>query len=945
MENFEGAPSTGQINRDVVTIEDDELELDLPVATGETEASTLAQYAEKDYIDTQLTSVHPADVEEDLVNLRGMDKDTARGSIVAAVKPKIDKDLASGYSVEETRSYLKDNEYPDDLIDDLLMTKQEAGEYIPPLLSDVAEKNEVTNENVTELMAQARNVHELQMPFIKSVVADVTDDRVYQRKYKEYHMNLSYSIANTMRKLGHEVTVTDKGVVVDANGKEVDESFVQDIAAMENELISAVGLGIIAVKGVEAIPGFGKFGWLAKKGTQLAASVGGASVGASAGRALDVLHNSIKVKEELESKHIITRMRDAGVASATYDLIGIPMIAGGIQMIRGLGKGYDLLIEGNKQGAYTALKDLLHVDDSQVDEIIRLWEKNTGETVEGITRAKRALQVVPLSVPGAETIVAHAAGKKPKSGFAVSHMIDNRAKDLLFNTGRMTNDNIGTVLHDELNKYTDSVKDAYTGLKDFATDATKESKYAFDYDKLALDPLMERINTSLTNESVRKRFGFYMEQIRDIGNVTTRKAETKTIQRPFARSGATETKVAIAKEIAPESNHIRSFSDLLDLRKTINEFKSNTKIQKKEDFEAVKAVLAQVDGEIARVAKKEIPNGATWVKEWNKANIEYSKMFKLRKNVMYRALTRKGIDHKKIVSALMGRVNAIDGTFQQVLGKLPKRVREQTEGAVLDVLAKKHTIGFESGLQATHFPLLAEELRFVGFSSPKAREMKRAINEFDRVFKNDYALSRSLGQINVPGFQHYMTTNPVVRMQYEAASLGMDYVKRLLPGQTGQIVAMVTNVAKLIAKPTDSKLMAKIMTELPADSELSSSIRRLAIEYAKRGEKEYYPKVPVYRTGVPGSMAKTKDGPLGKGMYWNTSKATVKTRSRITGGKIVKERLLPSRIAVKQNIADALGVDDFDMGSFKETEGLVELLKNRGYSGVSEGDAVLMFKE
>ena len=951
MEDFKGAPRTGTIVRDAVEIEDAGGMEQVVLAPKETEADALANKARTNFVSDRIEqNMHISDIEQALINEQGASPQEARGTLIDTIKPMISSEIQRGNTAADLRAYLKQEaDYPDDLLTDLF--DYEGAPYRPPLLSDI--NAEVTAGNLDELTSAARNVHELRMPFIKSVVANLSEDREGQRKYHQYSMDLSYNIANTLRKLGRDIQVDDRGNLVEVTeggAIPVDESILYSIADSEKEITGSVIGSVAGYKAanlVTQIPGFGKFGKLAKVGIKGASMIAGGSTGASLGRTLDITANAMRVKEELDAKHYVARMKDAGVANATWEAIGTPVFFGGAKLIQGIGKGYDLFIEGNKQGAYEALKDLMHLSDKQVDDIIVKWEQATGEKVKGLTRAKRALQVVPLSRPGGESIVSHAAGKSPKAGAAVAHMIDNRAKDLLENTGRMTNDNVGTVLHDELGKYTDTVKSYYTGIKDMALDATADIPYKFNYDKLALDPLMDRINTSLTNEAVRKRFGYYMEQIRDIGNVTAKPAETKVVTRKFTRGGKGEPVqqvIDVPAEVVKGSNEIRSFGDLLDLRKTVNEFKSNTKIRNKEDFEAVKAVLSSLDKEIARVARKEIPNGNTWLKEWRKANIEYSKMFKLKENVLYKALTKKGVNNKKIVAALQNNITAIDGTFMQVLAKLPKRVQQQTESAVLDVLAKKHTIGFESGLQATHFPNLAEELKHVGFTSPEAREMKRAVAKLAEVFKNDVDLSRSVGQVNAPGFQHYLTTNPVARIKYEAANYGFDYVKRLAPTQQGKNIALITNVAKLIENPTNSKQMAIVLKELPVDSELSTTIRKMAIEFAKWGEKESYPKVPVYRTGTPGSMAKAKDGPLGRGQYWNTSKDVIRKRARTTGGKVMKEKLLPSRIAVEQNIKDALGVEDFDMKLLKGNDELVELLKKRGYDGVSAGDEVMIFK-
>jgi len=934
------APSTGSINRDTVAIEKGGITEQLPVDKELGETGTLAAKAETSYVEEQLGAGNNVEsVENDLVKVKGMSPDIARGVLLDTLSPMIAAEVDKGTPPESVRSMLQnDLGYPEDLLED--MFSKETRPYRPPLLADVTEQNTVKDDDLELLTAQARNVHALQMPFFENLVGLKSD-----RAYKQFNMDLSYSIANTLRKLGKPVEVADNGDLIDATtGKEVDESMLYDIAASENEIIgSIVGSGI-ALRAVDAIPGFGKFGWLAKKALKLGGLASGGAIGASTGRALDIAYNAVKVKEELNAKKVIAQMKDAGVLSATFDVMGTTAFVIGNAGVKKVGRAFQAVLEGNKEGGFRALKELMNLDNSQIDDIIATWEKSTGEKVTGLTRATRALKVVPLTEPGGELIVGGASSLAANTGFSIARTIDKRAKNLIEDVSRMTNDNIGTVLNDELGKYTQSVKDFYTGIKNMALDATEDSTYAFDYDKLALDPLMEKLNKSLTNEAKRKEFGYLMERIRDIGNVTTAPAETVKIERKFARGGPKTTVVKKDAVVQKSVNNIRSFGDLLDLRRTVNQIKSKVKNMPREDFEAYKAVTTSLDAEIARVAKDEIPNGATWLKTWKQANQEYSNMFTLKENVLYKALTSKGVDPARVVNALKRNITDIDGTFMKVLAKLPERARGQAEGAVLDVMLKKFTLGDAASSQAINFPKLADELKHVGFTSPKAKEMKRAISVFANVFKNDQALSRVSRQLSIDGFANTLTTSPTARAQYAFAATMFNYVKRLVPSQKGRAVALVTNAAKLMENPANSKVMSEVLRELPLNHEATSMIHKMAKEFAQWGEKDISPKVNLYRTGVPGSTFKSKDGPLGKGVYWTTNKSTARARSRVTKGAVIKEPMLPERVATKETVETILGVTNFDMRKFKSNPKLVEALKAQGFEGISVLEEVLMFK-
>lgn len=930
MEDLLSAPSTGTIDRSTVEIEDPAGETQvLPLAAGDTETSRLAQHAETSFVTGALgEGQHVSTIEQRLVDEKGLEPYDARSVLLDGLAPGVGKALETVDEADLKVLMVQQLGYSEELVNDIFQTPDEAvGRYRPPILNDVVENGKADSEDLELLTASARNVHALQMPLVHGLISYATENKAEMQKFNRTRLDLSYSIANTLRKMGRNIEVDKAGDLVEvteAGPVTIDESILYDIAASENEIISGAGASIAAYKAANTLtqaPGFGKFGWLTKASMRVGGAAIGGSGGASVGRALDIMHNAIKTQQNLDAQFIITRMKDSGAFTATAEIIGAPILATGALFIKGLGRGWDLIVEGNKEGAYRALKDLMHLTDSQVDDIIVEWEKATGLKAEG-SQAKKALSIIPQTEPGGEHIIRSAASMNPSSSAAVARAISTRAKDLLFNTGRMTNDNIGTVMNDELGKYVKSVKDYYTGVKDIATDAMADATYRFDYDKLAIDPLMENIHSSLTNPAVQDRFALYMNKIRALGNVTPD---------------------------AAQPNQLRSFEDLLELRKTVNEFKSRTKIVNKKDFEAVNSILSTIDKEISKTAKANPAMGASWSKAWKQANIEYSKMFTVKENVLFKALTnsgnkKKGLNTKKIVKALENNITSIDGTFMSVLGKLPSRARNQAEGAVLDTIVRKYTTGAESGAQAIHFTNLADELKHVGFTTPNARELKRAISRMAEIFKNDIELSRATGGISKPAVTSALTDNLLIKAKWATMSRIFSHLRSLLPGQEGRNLALISNVAKLMENPGNSKTMATILRELPQDHELQAKIRQLAIEYAKFGSKETYPKVPLYRTGVPGSTFKSKDGPLGKGIYWTTSKSVARSRSRITGGKVIKENVLPSRIATEQNIKDALGVDDFEMVLHKDNKVLQDLLKDKGYDGLSIGEEVLIFK-
>ncbi len=890
-----------------------------------------------------------------LAESQGLSPEDAHSTVLDSFKGKV-SEARSKTSDEEIKAYLK-SEYNlgfEDIESVMASTKTIAepeveNKYNMPEIGGAPEipqqpttlKPELvpvnpnptpTSIDTSELSSMLRTIHDRDMPTI-DYIRGVAGNEQAKSRSDSFDQQLSYTIANTLRQMGKDVRVSPDNELIEftESGEQipVDESLFSAIANRSNEILGGTlggmsGMAAGARWGASISAPIAKFGWPGKLtagaitgAASIAGSIGVGAPASAVGRGLDVALNAFHTKQELDAQHYIDAMKDTGQFAIIAEL-GLKPLEWGFKATKALYRGSKAVLDGNTAGAYKALKENLHLDDNQVDEIIKSWEELSNAKAPGLTRETKAIHVLPQVQPGGEAIVGPAASINPRLSSNLSKTIDDRAKNLLESSNKLTADNIGVVLHDELDKYVKDVKSYYGGIKTLGANQMKTSGFTFDYSATAVEPLIDDITSKIRNPAIAENFKAYVDRIRRLG------------------AEPTEDGMVV--------NNLRSFSDLLDLRATINEFMQNKKIRKVADFEMVKSVMDNIDAEIARGAK-DMPDGKAWLKEWRKANTEYGKMKNLERNVLYKALTAKGANPTKIVNDLSKRITSIDGTFMEVLGTLPDHIRKQAEGAVLDNIIKRHTVGFEGDFQATNFVRLSDELKHVGFTTEGTRELKRAIGKMAEVFKNDVHLQQVTGKIVKPEFQSYLTTDPIIRAKYEFASSVFNYIKRLAPTAQGEAVALVTKTAKVLENPVSSKAIKEVEKALPADKELATSIRQLALQYAKFGEKATYPKVEVYRSGVPGTAHKSIDGPLGTGIYWTTDKTKAVERMTKTKGELFSEKLLPSRVATEEDLKIILGVDSIDKARLKTDKNIAKTLKNRGYDGLSIGDDIVMFKE
>jgi len=871
----------------------------------------------------------PGAILEHLQVNEGLTEPESRRALAASIQSKIDAAIDKGASPESVQEHVTDLYKPtlfeegqafdfksadsSTTPEEYNFPETELGNWEEPQYIEIANDQEATDKSTEGLISAKENMMTSYQFMMEELVSGFQNEETKVRFNKMRKTN-DYAVANTLRSLGRNIEVGEPGEFVEImpDGTKLPitpewySKALWDMAAAEKEIGFAIGGAIVGERLANAIPSLpGKLlGWVAR----LTGGTLGGGAGAMVGRGLDLAYNSAVLGEELEAEYYKKMMMDAGYWDAALGTtLGVGLAVTG-KLIIGMGKAVKMVTDGNRNGAYKFLKDFMHLDDAKIEELITDWEGITGAKAPGFTRATKAMHVIPQTQPGGEAIVASSAGLNPKMSADLARSISARAKDLNKSSANLTTENISTIVHGDLGKYVTKVKDYYTGIKTLGIAPFKGSSYRFTFDKLGIDKVLKKTDESIRNPAVRKRFDAYVQAIDNFSNN-------------------------------------RTFANILELRKTLNEFKYNTKLRQHIDWEMINKSIRQVDKEIGKAARKHMPAGDVWLKEWNKANTEYSKMIKLRKNVLFRALTRKGVSPKAIVKSLSNYITSLDGTFMEVVSKLPGTTRNKIEGVVIDQFVKKHTIGFESGIQATHFTNLSDELKQIAFSSPEARKLKRAINEIAKVFKNDVSLSQGTGQIARPKFQSYLTTDPVVRIKYEVASTVFNYVKRLMPTTTGDYIALVTKVAKILEKPADAKTMQQIIALMPNDPEIVSGLHQLALVSAKFGKKENYPKVKVYKSGLKGRAHKTVDGKFGRGEYWSTDKHGTSAAAREGERKVFTEEILPSRIATEADVKRILAVEEITPEMLKNSKNLQLRLKEAGYDGLAIDHDVVLFRD
>lgn len=652
-----------------------------------------------------------------------------------------------------------------------------------------------TKKSAQDVVGSVENIHNKYSTLLKTAKGLWNEDA---RIEAANETNLvKQEVVNELARKGYENAQfsEDGELTVEKDGMSipVDTNFLQDMYKTKAELAGAIG-------------GYAVGNVLGGRAGPVGAVAGrylGSATGAALGKGADILINQLNLIKKVDNKLLTDQMTESGIFDLAAGVLGDIAIRPVIGTAKWLKSVYGQVVAGNIDGAYEHALTHYGVSDTQAKELVGLFEKLAGE-VEG-TEKEKVLKVLAMTRPGGESIAEKANIFDSKASANIAKQIFDRAQDLMSQTKNLSADNVQAIVRDGLDNYTAEVKTFYNKVKESSDEFTQG--YQFDFEATGLQPLLAKIGADIKDPVVEQRFASLLTRINDI----------------------TEG---------------RTFKDLIDLRQVVNDVKFSSNTLSYSDKKTLDTVLGSIDQEISRAADTYIPNSKAWQESWSLAKSEYSNMKKLENNVLYKAMTRPGIDEDRVVKLLSKYISAGDNTFFEVMEKLPKNVRSRIDGSILNEMVEKYSAGQVGGNRATHFGMLSDELKKARWTSPQAKQTVRTIHRMAEVFKNDVNLAKVTGNIEIPKFQSYLTTDPVVRIKYEFASRVFNYVKQLMPGDEANSLALIKNTARLMENPLSDKGIKDMMRAIPKETRtfrdklnFDEQLRGLRQEYAGRQAK------------------------------------------------------------------------------------------------------------
>lgn len=852
----------------------------------------------------------------------GVDPDEADKQVIESVQSKIKDAQAQGYTPDEIKNYLINNRYDGSIIDSAMKTVE-----VPRKWKKYEWDPNTPAEEAQDISDLYKNVYGKYSTTGKQVLGFFDEASGIEARREVNQLNMS--IMTKLKEEGIDAFINPSSgdlMMRDENGneQEVDSSFVNDIFNSKAEITGAITGGIWGAKAGAKVPGRAKI--LAIP----AMSAMGSMFGASIGKAADMTINAAILKEDLEAKLYIQQMKEAAIFDGVTNVVGTAIFKTGKHGLRAVMRAYDFALAGNSKGAYKALLENMQISDDQAKALVEQWEKFQRGSIDrskfaagqegdklynealkaagapGKSIEEKAIAVVASTQQGAENMVKYSASKDPRLANVIISDIDQRAKGLLSAVDNVADENVGKFVREDLGKYRQDVKDFYGIIKDQGAQAINGTDFRFNFDKLAIEPVLKDIGRNITDPRMQEAFLANMSRIQ----------------------GASKD---------------RTFGGLLELRTAVNDFKYSKTGLSVADKKAIDGVLNRIDGQIGRAVKEYMPqDGKDWIKNFSKAKEEYAKMKVLAQNALYRFVTKKVRSEASIQQALSrfgGNKDVDMEIYQPIVERLSGATRAKVEGAAIKNLVNKYTLGEMADKQAIHFPALYDAMKGLNLQTQEGKNLLKVTEEMSKIFRNDVNLSRVSGNIAVPKFQSYLTTDPVARVKFEVASSVFSVFKRMLPGEQSRNLALLNKVDKLLKDPLHARTAEDLIRSMPKgqQAEMQSLVKQLQIEAAKA------PKKPLttgymYKQTTTGKATVT-NGALGKGVY-----LVDKVVKPVEGSKVIKQEVNFSKLASLQEISSLLGREVTEK-ELRTIPDLQEKLIEKGYTGIRVEGKAMLFPE
>lgn len=765
-------------------------------------------------------------------------------------------------------------------------------------------------------------------------------------------VDLNKHIASKLKEEGFDAFISpDTGDLMfkdaEGNEQEIDSSMLNDLWNSKHEMVGAIGGAIAGASAgntaTAGVPPVTLPTALVKGGAIAGGALVGGFVGAGSGRALDLVNNSLQLKENLEAGLVMRQAVEAGYYDTVSTIVGGTALKVGGKLAKGgwrlIGRAHNLVANGNSKGALKYLKDSFNLSDDAAKEITQKFidtlaeepvmeagkvGKMFGGKMRPLNETEKQILAITSTQEGGEQILATVTKDNFKVAKSMAENINTRAKTIQKMVASQSDDNVGMRIKEDLKTYEGEVKDFYAQVKHIGSEALDGTDFTFDMDKISMEGVIDGMKS---NNKSNPDYLATLENFMD--GINSRSTD-------------------------------RSFTGLIDLRQSVNDFKYSKLVSKtnkvkgkKTEFEAVNDILNSIDSQIVKGVNEYMPKEVAkeWTSQWKKSKEAYAKMSKLKKNAILSYVTRSTATEQGIQAQLNRYGNNLDvdaQVFNDMVEILNPKTKVKVENAAIKNLVNKHTDGVDAGMQALDFPALAEELSGLNITTKQGAHMVKTVNKLSKIYKNDATLSRVSGGVSLKqsGDSSIATTiegKARAKIVHDAWRIiqAVNPTKNILNEN-----ALINKLDILMKDPLKQKSVESYINSVPKEmqEQTKSLVKVMQIELAKAGQKAEAKQTKgekafkkVYKQSSTGKLVKSK-GKLGNGVYLVDKVKNPNPNSKVVGTEINLSKMLDVN-----SVSSELG-REVTLKQIREGGSVVEELKAKGFEGLSEDGKFMLFE-
>lgn len=488
--------------------------------------------------------------------------------------------------------------------------------------------------------------------------------------------------------------------------------------------------------------------------------------GSVAGRATDIIRNSISLNKQIDARDTLEKSLASGTALLTLSAgagIAAKSASKIIEPLKKMGdRAKTLFKDGDINGATKQIKEDFDLTDADIDDLFENIAKDVKGlkelTGDDLQRAK--LNAVVQQKPQGKAIQLDAIRQNPKAALETSKEIDFRAKEVI-NASQQVNAKASNIKK-SVKAYEKVVHKNYGEVRSLIDEALPN--YKPEIDMSSFKETLKSVNTRVIDPDVKLK----VESL--ISSLSSQKTET--------------------------------VGELIDLRQLFNKFygKNKSHFENAKDKDALFNIQKIIDSKIDE-AIQSLPNniGKQLNASFKDAKLKYVQMFKTQDTATYNAIFKKGADSEDIGKALVKYSRADDKDLETVLGKLSVVQRTKSEFSILQQLVKKATIKGEA--KAIDFAELAESIGSSKsiFKSEEAKQFLKNIEGFENKFGKDMDIQKIASGVT-ERLEKNIATSLVGKAKMLFSTMRFEALQRLGISESGRRLSLQKSIESALEK-------------------------------------------------------------------------------------------------------------------------------------------------